>query len=158
MTSSAGRTSTPAAGWLIFRTGASELGVHPTDHGGGQHHQISLMCDDIEATVAELRDKGVEFTQDVRDDGFGLTAMFAVPGGGEMMIYEPRHPTPTTWPDLAARAPLRYGRRTGIPRITTTMKGSHDERTQPGRPARHAWPASRVARDLPSGSTIRQFE
>ena len=34
-------------GWLIFKTGPSELGVHPTDHGGGQHHQISLMCDDI---------------------------------------------------------------------------------------------------------------
>jgi len=68
-------------GWLIFRTGPSE------------HHQISLMCDDIEATVAELEAKGVEFTQAVRDDGFGLTAMLVVPGGGEMMLYEPRHPT-----------------------------------------------------------------
>ena len=80
-------------GWLIFQTGASELGVHPADHGGGQHHQISLMCDDIEATVADLRDRGVEFTQDVRDDGFGLTAQFVVPGAGEMMLYEPRHPS-----------------------------------------------------------------
>lgn len=78
-------------GWLIFKTGASELGVHPTDHGMGEHHQISLMCDDIEATVADLRDRGVEFTQDVRDDGFGLTAMFSVPGAAEMMIYQPRH-------------------------------------------------------------------
>ena len=51
------------------------------------------MCDDIDATVAELEAKGVEFTQAVRDDGFGLTAMFVVPGGGEMMLYEPRHPT-----------------------------------------------------------------
>ena len=80
-------------GWLIFKTGPSELGVHPTDHGLGQHHQISLMCDDLEATVADLRAKGVEITQDVRDDGFGLTAMFAVPGGGEMMVYQPRHPS-----------------------------------------------------------------
>ena len=51
------------------------------------------MCDDIEATVADLRDRGVEITQDVRDDGFGLTAQFVVPGGGEMMIYQPRHPS-----------------------------------------------------------------
>ncbi|MGI9053257.1 MAG: VOC family protein [Ilumatobacteraceae bacterium] len=80
-------------GWLIFKTGPSEMGVHPTDHGGGQHHQISLMCDDIEATVADLRERGVEFSQDVRDDGFGLTAMFVVPGGGEMMLYQPRHPS-----------------------------------------------------------------
>ena len=80
-------------GWLIFRTGASELGVHPTDHGAPQHHQVSLMCDDIEATVAELRDRGVTFTQDVRDDGFGLTAVFTLPGAGEMMMYQPRHPS-----------------------------------------------------------------
>ncbi|HET9666602.1 MAG TPA: VOC family protein [Desertimonas sp.] len=80
-------------GWLIFKTGPSEMGVHPTDHALGQHHQISLMCDDIEATVADLRDRGVEITQDVRDDGFGLTAIFVVPGGGDMMIYQPRHPS-----------------------------------------------------------------
>jgi hypothetical protein len=51
------------------------------------------MCDDIHATLADLRDRGVEITQDVRDAGFGLTAMFLVPGAGEMMIYEPRHPS-----------------------------------------------------------------
>ena len=79
-------------GWLIFGTGPSELGVHPTEPATGQHHQISLVCDDIEATVADLRARGVEFSQDVRDDGFGLTAVFVVPGGGEMMVYEPRHP------------------------------------------------------------------
>jgi predicted enzyme related to lactoylglutathione lyase len=79
-------------GWLIFRTGPSELGVHPTE-GGGQHHLISLMCDDLGETVADLRAKGVEFTQDVHDDGFGLTAVFVVPGGGEMMLYQPAHPT-----------------------------------------------------------------
>jgi hypothetical protein len=42
-------------GWLIFKTGPSELGVHPIDDREGQHHQIALMCDDVEATVAELR-------------------------------------------------------------------------------------------------------
>lgn len=61
-------------GWLIFRTGPSEMGVHPTsDDRGGEpwstqpHHEISLVCDDIEATVAELKAKGAEFTRDVRD-------------------------------------------------------------------------------------------
>ena len=67
-------------GWLVFKTGPSELGVHPTseEHGGeswstNQHHEISLMCDDVEQTVAELKAKGAEFTRDIRDDGFGLT-------------------------------------------------------------------------------------
>jgi catechol 2,3-dioxygenase-like lactoylglutathione lyase family enzyme len=81
-------------GWLIFGTGASELGVHPTEGMGiGPHHQVALICDDIEATVADLRAKGVEFTRGVRDDGFGLTISFNVPGAGEMELYEPRHPT-----------------------------------------------------------------
>lgn len=86
-------------GWLIFKTGPSELGVHPTtdEHGGQtwsthQHHEISLMCDDIEKTVAELSAKGVQFTRGVRDDGFGLTTSLRVPGAGEMLLYQPRHP------------------------------------------------------------------
>ena len=58
----------------------------------GEHHEISLMCDDIETTVAELTAKGVEFARPVRDDGFGLTTSFVVPGAGEMMLYQPRHP------------------------------------------------------------------
>ncbi len=79
-------------GWLIFRTGASEMGVHPVEHGG-MHHQVSLMCDDIHATVDDLKAKGVEFVHEIRDDGFGLTAAFIIPGGPEMMIYEPRDPS-----------------------------------------------------------------
>ena len=87
-------------GWLIFRTGPSELGVHPAsgDHGGEpwstqQHHEVTLMCDDIAQTVAELRAKGATFTREIRDDGYGMTTTLVVPGAGEMMLYEPRHPT-----------------------------------------------------------------
>ena len=86
-------------GWLIFKTGPSELGVHPASGGQddaqwstGQHHEITLMCDDIAATVAALEAKGAEFTREVRDDGFGLTTTLRVPGAGEMMLYQPRHP------------------------------------------------------------------
>jgi catechol 2,3-dioxygenase-like lactoylglutathione lyase family enzyme len=81
-------------GWLIFRTGPSELGVHPTATAGfstAPHHEISLMCDDIERTVAELREKGVTFTREIRDEGFGRTVTFAVPGAGEMLLYQARH-------------------------------------------------------------------
>ena len=51
------------------------------------------MCDDIAATVAELRAKGATFTREIRDDGFGMTTRLVVPGAGEMMLYEPKHPT-----------------------------------------------------------------
>lgn len=86
-------------GWLIFKTGPSELGVHPTSvdradetWSTGQHHEITLMCDDIEATSAELAVKGADFIGGVRDEGFGLTAALRVPGAGEMLVYQPKHP------------------------------------------------------------------
>jgi hypothetical protein len=76
-------------GWLIFRLPPAELGVHPSD---SSHHQLSLMCDDIEATMAELRSKGIAFRGEPEDQGFGIVATMVLPGGVEMMLYEPRHP------------------------------------------------------------------
>ena len=80
-------------GWLIFALPPAELAAHPTMDGGEQHHELYLMCDDIEATVAELEGKGVRFAGPISDQGFGLMTRMIVPGGGELGIYEPRHPT-----------------------------------------------------------------
>ena len=79
-------------GWLIFGTGPSELGVHPVD-GGAMRHEISLLCDDIEGTVAELSARGARFRGEIEARGFGRTIALVVPGGGEMLLYEPRHPS-----------------------------------------------------------------
>ena len=79
-------------GWLIFGTGPSELGVHPTD-GGPEHHEISLVCDDIEQTIAELTAKGAHFEGSIESRGFGRTIALEIPGAGQMLLYEPRHPT-----------------------------------------------------------------
>ncbi len=86
-------------GWLIFRTGPSELGVHPIHSASeGQsyerpQHEISLMCDDIEATRDELISKGATFSSEIVDEGYGLTAMLDVPGTAPIMLYQPKHPT-----------------------------------------------------------------
>jgi len=97
-------------GWLIFGTGPSELGVHPASGGEGgdvageaagdhrqrptpQHHEISLLCDDLAGTMADLEAKGAVFTGGVREAGFGRLVMLRIPGAGEIMLYEPRHPT-----------------------------------------------------------------
>ncbi|MFI9507012.1 VOC family protein [Nocardia sp. NPDC052566] len=77
-------------GWLIFRTGPSELGVHPAE--GPPRHEISLMCDDLAATMAELSGRGAEFAGEIADRGFGLCAELRIPGAGTMLLYEPRHP------------------------------------------------------------------
>ncbi|WP_151526868.1 VOC family protein [Serinicoccus kebangsaanensis] len=84
------------ADWLIFATGPSELGVHPTSspgYNGSRHHEIALVCDDIEATMAELTQRGAIFTSGPTDMGFGLAAMVQVPGADDILIYEARHVT-----------------------------------------------------------------
>ena len=79
-------------GWLIFALPRAELAVHPTDDA--PRHELYLMCDDIEATLDDLRGKGVEVTRPVSDEGWGLLARIAAPGLGELALYEPRHPRP----------------------------------------------------------------
>ena len=85
-------------GWLIFKTPPSEIGIHPTAGDANEQwatvpfHQASLMCDDINATVTELLDKGVEVKSEIVDQGFGLVTSLQVPGAGWLMLYEPRHP------------------------------------------------------------------
>jgi len=87
-------------GWLIFATGPSEMGVHPTggthegqEYSSPRHHQISFICDDIEATKAELEGRGAVFAGDIADHGYGLVAMVRVPGADDIQIYQPRHRT-----------------------------------------------------------------
>ena len=79
-------------GWLIFALPPAELAVHPADGDG--RHELYLMCDDIHATLAELRDKGVKVARDVSDQGWGLLAAIRLPDGEELPIYEPRHRSP----------------------------------------------------------------
>ena len=79
-------------GYLIFGLPPAEVAVHPSDKNDG--HELYLMCDDIEATVEELKQKGVEFTRPVIDAGWGLVTALAVPGAAELALYEPKHPSP----------------------------------------------------------------
>ena len=87
-------------GWLIFRSGLSELGVHPTrsvwqgtEYVHPRHHQISLMCDDLETTRTELEAKGATFAGGIEDHGYGLVSMLEVPGIDPIQVYQPSHPT-----------------------------------------------------------------
>ena len=88
-------------GWLIFALPPAELGIHPTeedDSPGSEvlkgRHQLYLMCDNVEATVKELKSKGVKFTQPVKEVGWGLLTALRLPGGGELYLYQPKHPSP----------------------------------------------------------------
>jgi catechol 2,3-dioxygenase-like lactoylglutathione lyase family enzyme len=77
-------------GWRIFALPPAEAAMHPAE--GRASHELYFMCDDIEATVAELRTKGVEFTADISEERWGRLTRFRLPSGGEVGMYEPRHP------------------------------------------------------------------
>jgi catechol 2,3-dioxygenase-like lactoylglutathione lyase family enzyme len=79
-------------GWLIFALPPGELALHPNDGPG--HHELYLMCHDIQSTVKELKRKGVEFVSPITDAGYGLATRLKVPGAGEIGLYEPKHPSP----------------------------------------------------------------
>ena len=86
------------AEWLIFRCGPSEMGVHPTysiwegkEYSHPRHHTISLMCDDLEATMEELAARGAQFTSPVQEQVYGRNVMLAVPGADDIQLYQPSH-------------------------------------------------------------------
>ena len=79
-------------GWLIFALPPAELAAHPTE--GPSRHELYLMCDDVEKTVEELRRRGVDIVRPISDEGFGLETALRMPDGGELGLYEPRHPSP----------------------------------------------------------------
>ena len=79
-------------GWLIFKLPPAELGVHPSE--GTTTHQICLMCDDLEQTIGELRAQGIEFRGEPDEESFGVTITMLLPGGVEVLLYEPHHASP----------------------------------------------------------------
>ena len=96
----AGTGGADPAEWLIFGTGRSELGVHPTSgvHDGEpfsspKRHAISIMCDDLDATMAELSGRGAGFAGEPQEMGFGRGVSLHVPGADDMLLYQPRHAT-----------------------------------------------------------------
>jgi catechol 2,3-dioxygenase-like lactoylglutathione lyase family enzyme len=79
-------------GWLIFALPPAELAVHPAE--GDPRQELYLMTDDLDATLAALRDRGVTVASEPSDEGWGVLASVEVPGYGPIGLYEPRHPVP----------------------------------------------------------------
>jgi len=79
-------------GWLIFKLPPGEVAVHPAE--GAPAHELYLMCDDVNTTVEQLAAKGVSCGP-VSDQGWGLLTSIRLPGGGQLGLYEPRHPKAT---------------------------------------------------------------
>jgi len=78
-------------GWLIFALPPAEVAVHPSD--ANDVHELFLMCDDIQALVAEMKRKDVECSP-VDEQRWGSTARLTMPGGGKLGVYQPKHASP----------------------------------------------------------------
>ena len=79
-------------GWLIFALPPAELAVHPAEDAG--RSELYLMTDDLDDTLARLRERGVAVAAEPSDQGWGVLASVEVPGFGPIGVYEPRHPIP----------------------------------------------------------------
>jgi catechol 2,3-dioxygenase-like lactoylglutathione lyase family enzyme len=78
-------------GWLIFSLPPAELAIHPADANGKD--ELFLMCDDVEAFVAQMSKRGV-LCSDLHVERWGLITHLTLPGGGTLGVYEPTHPSP----------------------------------------------------------------
>jgi hypothetical protein len=102
-------------GYLIFGLPPAEVAVHPSDKNDA--HELYLMCDDVEAHIAEMKQRDIGCTP-VQDEGWGLLTRVTLPGGGTLCIYQPRHARPAAMgakssKKVAKRATKRPIKRSG---------------------------------------------
>jgi len=82
-------------GWLIFALPGAEAAVHPADQN--DRHELYLMCDDLKSQIAALQAKGVPCSK-VHQERWGSITKVRLPGGGEVGLYQPKHPTALALP------------------------------------------------------------
>src|ERR1700755_2179703 len=78
-------------GWLIFALPPSEAAFHDSD--ANERHELYFMCDDIGATLHQLKASGAGVSE-ISEQGWGSLASLTLPGGGRIGIYQPKHPSP----------------------------------------------------------------
>jgi len=107
-------------GWLIFDLPNAEMGMHPADeaHPNSQPgmHSISFYCDDVAKTVDELKAKGVEFTQEPKDESYGIVTHFNMPGGVTVQLYQPHYKR------LSVPRPLPESESSAAPRAKAALR------------------------------------
>ena len=85
-----GFTSVDAGGgWLIFALPPAEVAVHPDEKN--DRHELYLLCDDLKAEISSLREKGIRCSE-VQEARWGSITKIQLPGGGEVGLYQPKHP------------------------------------------------------------------
>ena len=81
-------------GWLIFALPPAEVAVHPAEKTSGEEkrHELYFMCDDLESELKTFYQKGIQCSS-VQEERWGSLSRIPLPGGGEIGLYQPKHPT-----------------------------------------------------------------
>ena len=77
-------------GWLIFALPPAEAAFHPSDGHGA--HELYFMCEDLKAEMASLAKKNIKCSE-VQEARWGSITKMRLPGGGQVGLYQPKHPT-----------------------------------------------------------------
>jgi hypothetical protein len=77
-------------GWMIFALPPAEAAFHPSDESSA--HELYFMCGSLKAEMDSLAKKGVKCSK-VEEARWGSITKIRLPGGGEIGLYEPKHPT-----------------------------------------------------------------
>jgi hypothetical protein len=80
-------------GWLIFALPPAEVAFHPSEEN--DRHELYFMCGDLKAEISALGEKGVQCSE-VQEARWGSIVKIRLPGGGEVGLYQPKHPTALT--------------------------------------------------------------
>jgi catechol 2,3-dioxygenase-like lactoylglutathione lyase family enzyme len=76
-------------GWLIFGLPPAEAAVHPAEEPAAE---LYLMCDDLESEMRALDDRSVVCSA-IEEPRWGSVTKIRLPGGGQIGLYQPKHPT-----------------------------------------------------------------
>src|SRR3981081_1168312 len=94
-------------GWLIFALPPGEAAFHPSDKNGP--HELYFMCDNVKTEMAELGKKGITCSE-VHEERWGSITSLRLPGGGEIGLYQPKHPTALKLASKRSTRPLGEGK------------------------------------------------
>jgi hypothetical protein len=116
-------------GWLIFALPPAEVAVHPGEDN--DRHEVYLMCDDVHAFVAEMAGKHVECGP-IHEERWGSLTYIALPGGGRLGVYQPKHASPPHAASKPAK-PAKPAKKAAKPVKKPAKKPAHGKAKKPAR-------------------------
>ena len=114
-------------GWLIFALPPAEVALHPAETNSD--HELYLMCDDVNATIAALARKGVKCAA-IQEQRWGSLTQVPLPGGGTIGMYQPKHALAHD-PSKRARAAERRHARTATKRAKRAARATKQQSARP---------------------------